>query len=542
MVFVDPQAADPAGIRITYHVHKDPDAEARAAFNRGAALHEQGDAEGARAAYQQAIDSDHPRLASKAARNLGLMLVELGDTQGARAAFQRAVELGHPEVAAKAARSLGLLLVEHGDTQGARAAFEKAVELGHPEATPKAALDLGILLRRQGDQGGAREAFEIAFDSDDREAASKAALSLGHILRDQGDLSRAQVVLQVAVGCEDPLVAAAAAVELGEVFEEHGDRQRAIPAYREAADCSDPQIAAIAAGKLGRLLTKRRPAEAEPLLRRAADAGQASAMTNLATLLIRLSQVGDREHALQLDVDRAIGMRAAAASSRPTHLLEDVCRQVLAAPDPWLVPPTVLQEAEQLYRRAIDAGEPFALNGLGVLLVGCGRLDEAQKYYGRAIDAGVAVAWTNLARLVMQRDPAAASGHGAHAEHVRDLLEHGAQAGDGEAFVLLGAQAVERDDVADAERCLRRAAESGSATGRGLLLILLTGPERAAQTQALVDQIVADDDQDALDTLEIMGVFADAPQLLGALREARSTRDPAAWRRFADLLAAMWNS
>jgi TPR repeat protein len=186
-----------------------------------------------------------------------------------------------------------------------------------------------------------------------------------------------------------------------------------------------------------------------------------------------------------------------------------------------------------------DAGEKLAFNRLGVLLADCGRLDEAEDYYRRAIDAGIAVAWGNLARLVMRRDPTAASGHGTHAEQVLDLLEHGAQAGDVEALIVLGTRAVERDDAADAERYFGQAAESGSTTAHVLLLIVVAGQGRPAQTQALVDQIVADDDQVALDTLERMTVFVGVPEVLAALRNTGSTRDPAAWHRVADLLAAM---
>ena len=511
---------------------------ARTAFNRGVVLHQQGDAEGARAAYQQAVESGHPRLAGKAARNLGLMLIDLGDTSGAQAAFEKAVEFGHPDTAPKAARSLGLLLAESGDVQGARAAFQTAVDSGYAETAPKAALDLGILLRRQGDQDGARAAFQVAVDSADREAASKAALNLGQILREQGDPLGAEGILRTAVDCEDPAVAAAATVELGLVFEQHGDPQRAILAYRRVLDCDDPQIAAIAASNLGNQLAKHRPAEAELLLRRAADAGWAPAMTTLATLLIRRSR-GD-ERALASRLGAALGSAGFhTATGLPAVIAVLVSWPDSESHDPWLAPPEAADEAERLYRRAIDAGEKNALNRLAALLIGRGRLDEAEHYYRKAIDAGVAVAWTNLARLVMRRDPAAASGHGTHAEQVRDLLERGAQAGDPEALTLLGTLAAERDDIASAEHYLSRACESGSTTARILLLILTAEQARPERTQALIDQIVADDDQLTLDALETTIALADAPDLLDALRNARSTRGLVAWHRFASLLATM---
>jgi Flp pilus assembly protein TadD len=65
--------------------------------------------QGARAAYQRAIDSGHPDVAPRAARNLGLLLQAQGDVQGAREAYQRAIDSGHADEAPRAARSLRTL-------------------------------------------------------------------------------------------------------------------------------------------------------------------------------------------------------------------------------------------------------------------------------------------------------------------------------------------------------------------------------------------------------------------------------------------------
>jgi tetratricopeptide (TPR) repeat protein len=58
-------------------------------------LKDQGEVEGARAAYQQAIDSGHHERAPMAAVGLALMLEEQGEVEGARAAFQQAIDSGH---------------------------------------------------------------------------------------------------------------------------------------------------------------------------------------------------------------------------------------------------------------------------------------------------------------------------------------------------------------------------------------------------------------------------------------------------------------
>jgi TolA-binding protein len=64
------------------------------AISLGELLEEQGDAEGARATYQQAIDSGHPNHASRAALKVGRLLENQGDTDGARAAYQKAIDSG----------------------------------------------------------------------------------------------------------------------------------------------------------------------------------------------------------------------------------------------------------------------------------------------------------------------------------------------------------------------------------------------------------------------------------------------------------------
>ena len=105
-----------------------------AAVNLGVLLEEQGDADGAKAAYQQAIDSGHADQAPKAAVNLGVLLKEQGDADGAKAAYQQAIDSGHPDQAPMAAFNLGVLLKEQGDADGAKAAYQQAIDSGHADA------------------------------------------------------------------------------------------------------------------------------------------------------------------------------------------------------------------------------------------------------------------------------------------------------------------------------------------------------------------------------------------------------------------------
>jgi tetratricopeptide (TPR) repeat protein len=72
---------------------------AQAAFNLGLLLEEEGDRDGAGAAYQLAIDSGHHDLAPRAGVNLGRLLKEEGDWYGAKAAYQLGIDSGHHDAA-----------------------------------------------------------------------------------------------------------------------------------------------------------------------------------------------------------------------------------------------------------------------------------------------------------------------------------------------------------------------------------------------------------------------------------------------------------
>ena len=115
--------------------------------------------QGARAAYQMAIDSGHPDQAPKASVNLGSLLRRHEDTEGARAAFQQAIDSGNPDYGPTAAFGLGILLEEQGDLEAAQAAYQQAIDSGHPDHAPRAAVNLGVLLSKQGELEGATVAL-----------------------------------------------------------------------------------------------------------------------------------------------------------------------------------------------------------------------------------------------------------------------------------------------------------------------------------------------------------------------------------------------
>src|SRR3954454_21235469 len=90
-------------------------------------------------------DNDATGQAPAAMNNLGLLLAEHGDVEGARAAYQRAIDTGHPDQAPAAMNNLGLMLAEHGNVEGARAAFQRAIDTGHPDQAPIAMNNLGVV-------------------------------------------------------------------------------------------------------------------------------------------------------------------------------------------------------------------------------------------------------------------------------------------------------------------------------------------------------------------------------------------------------------
>jgi Tfp pilus assembly protein PilF len=227
----------------------------QAARNLGLLLAEQGDVEGARAAFQQAIASGHPDEAPRAARNLGLLLAEQGDIEGARAALQQAIASGHSDEAPRAARSLGMLL-RRDDVRGACAAFQQAIASGHPDQAPRAAVNLGITLAKQRDVEGARSAFRQAIDSQHADSAPQAARNLGLLLAGQGDVEGARAAFQQAIASGHPDEAPRAARNLGLLLAGQGDVEGARAAFQLAIDSGHPDQASRAAVNLGALLAK----------------------------------------------------------------------------------------------------------------------------------------------------------------------------------------------------------------------------------------------------------------------------------------------
>jgi tetratricopeptide (TPR) repeat protein len=112
-------------------------------------LAKQGDVEGARAAYQLAIDSGHPRLGGRAASNLGNLLTRRDDEAAAARAYRLAADLGN----AKGSLNLGAMYAGQGRLDEARAAFQAAADSDDPEARRIADRRLAVLAERAAGTG-----------------------------------------------------------------------------------------------------------------------------------------------------------------------------------------------------------------------------------------------------------------------------------------------------------------------------------------------------------------------------------------------------
>jgi hypothetical protein len=143
-------------------------------FGIGMAAHTRQEGGHAIEAFRKASYPDRPEIELLARVLLGLLLAERGDTDGARAAYQQAIDSGQPNQASRAAVHLGRLLAEQGDTDAARAAYQQAIDAGHPDYAPMAAVHLGRLLAGRGDTDAARAAYQLAIDSGHPKASEQA--------------------------------------------------------------------------------------------------------------------------------------------------------------------------------------------------------------------------------------------------------------------------------------------------------------------------------------------------------------------------------
>lgn len=229
-------------------------------YNRGNALHDRGDIEGAIAKYRSAL-ALKPDFA-QAHYNLGIALKDGGKLKDAAAHFQKAAAL-LPN-SAEAQNNLGTVLVNTGKPDEAVAAYRKALAIRGDCAETR--FNLGVALEELGRLEEAtasyREAvalrpdyaeahqnlmnlFEVTNRSGDlREAVAAAKqncsgnprIGLGEalLLKRNGDYAAARAILEAASKPpDDPAFLAARAYLLGELCDRLGDTEAAYRYFRE---------------------------------------------------------------------------------------------------------------------------------------------------------------------------------------------------------------------------------------------------------------------------------------------------------------------
>jgi len=357
------------------------DAQAIAALRLGDRLAEHGDVEGARAAYQQAIDSGHPDAGPVAAANLGVLLAEHGDVESARAAYQQAIDSGHLDAGSGAAYNLGILLEAHGDPDGARGAYQHAIDSGHADHAPAAAFNLGVLLEEHEDADRALRAYRQAAESGHRKWAPGAAVNLGALLAQRGDRDGARTAYQQAIDSGHRESAPRALTNLASLLEEEGNADAAQAAYRRAIASGQPDTYPNAAFHLGRLLMKQGSTGlARAAFEQAIDSmhphWSPGAAFYLGLMLVRAGELDGAEAAYQ----QAINSRHSGASSAAAVNLG---RLLAARGD--------AEGAREAYQFAINSGHhdyaPEAAHSLGLLLAGQDDIEGAKAAYQQAINS-----------------------------------------------------------------------------------------------------------------------------------------------------------
>jgi tetratricopeptide (TPR) repeat protein len=161
---------------------------AQAQFNEGARLQQTGDLQGARRAYQKALELEPDRI--DALSNLGLLEFRLGNYSNAIALLERAVEI-RPELA-QVRQFLGLAYFQVGRFTDAHREVSQIVERNPADARSRHLLGLCLLKLNRLEEG--IEALETALEGDP--ANLQAAYTLATAYVTSGDIAKAEALLE----------------------------------------------------------------------------------------------------------------------------------------------------------------------------------------------------------------------------------------------------------------------------------------------------------------------------------------------------------
>jgi TPR repeat protein len=253
------------------------------------------------------------------------------------------------------------------------------------------------------------------------------------VLRDAGIAPEIAVLVTGAAINND----IAAMVNLGMFLVEHGHQEEAGRWFVRAAEAGD----AGAMNNLAVLLADQDPDQARHWYQRAAEAGNVTAMANLGLLLA------------DQDPDQARHWFAQAGKAGDTVAMVNLGL--------LLVEHGHQEEARQWYRRAAEAGDIAAMANLGLLLADQDP-DQARHWYQRAAEAGNVAAMANLGLLLADQEPGQA----------RHWFAQAAEAGDAGAMNNLAVLLADQDPD-QARHWYQRAAEAGNVTAMANLGLLL---------------------------------------------------------------------
>jgi tetratricopeptide (TPR) repeat protein len=231
---------DPDGARAAYQEAIDA-GHAHALISLAKLLHRLGEEDAALAAYQQAEESDDLDLAAEAAYEIAFVHVSHHDEASAAPILQRVIEAGNATWAPAA--MVGLAGIRHraSDDRGAEAMYRAAIETANAGWSANASFCLGELLEGTGETDAAKAQYQRLIEAGDPEWAGSGLMNLVNLLKRQNDADglRAAYNTGVALGNPETLYAL---VQLGQVLEHEGDIEGAHAAWRQAIDagCEDP--------------------------------------------------------------------------------------------------------------------------------------------------------------------------------------------------------------------------------------------------------------------------------------------------------------
>ncbi|MFI0249665.1 tetratricopeptide repeat protein [Streptomyces californicus] len=187
------------------------------------------------------------------------------------------------------------------------------------------------------------------------------------------------------------------------------------------------------------------------------------------------------------------------------------------------------EEAESFYRQAVDAaGHSIAMFNLGNLLSEAGRVEEAESFYRQAVDAGDSHAMANLGNLLFEagreeeaesfyRQAVDAAGHSiamvnlgrlllkaGREEEAESFYRQAVDAGDSDAMARLGILLSETGRGEEAEGFYRQAIEAGESDAMVSLGILLTKAGREEEAESFYRQAVDAGDSRAMFNLGVL--------------------------------------